>query len=112
MRRKVSRPPTLEKRPQSNRPAAVTVWKNTLGRLFSVAAKRLHAFHFPASSASSSESETHIGGQNSSVGNVLGSLSCLMQRCGFESCSEPPVEGIFSLGVYMGSDSIPQNSFG
>ena len=46
------------------------------------------------------------GGQNSSVGSVLGSLSCLMLRRGFD----PPLglgSGDFSLGVNMSSDSIP-----
>ena len=54
-------------------------------------------------------------GRNSSVGSVLGSLSCLMQRCGFYPPLRRifPVEGIFPLGVIMGSDSIPpKNSFG
>ena len=48
-------------------------------------------------------------GRNSSVGKVLGSLSCVMQRRGFD----PPLRGIFSgrgdfsLGGKTGSDSIP-----
>ena len=50
-----------------------------------------------------------ITGWNSSVGCVLGLLSCLMQRHGFD----PPLRRIFSgrrdfsLGVNMGSHSIP-----
>ena len=42
-------------------------------------------------------------------------LSCLMERRGFDPPLRRifvPVEGIFSLRVYMGSDSIPQKSFG
>ena len=35
--------------------------------------------------------------RNSSVGSVLGSLSCLMQRCGFD----PPLERIFQVeGIF------------
>ena len=53
-------------------------------------------------------------GQEQLVGIVLGSLSCLMQRRGFE----PPLRRIFfcsrddfSLGVNMGSDSVPPKLF-
>ena len=53
--------------------------------------------------------------RNSSVGSVLGSLSCLIQRRWFD----PPLRrffsgrGDFSFGANMGSDSIPpKNSFG
>ena len=49
-----------------------------------------------------------IWGQNSSVGNVLVSLSCLMQHCGFD----PPVEGIFPLKLIWFLTPFPQNSFG
>ena len=45
-------------------------------------------------------------GRNGSVGSMLGSLSCMMQRHRFKL----PLSlryGIFPLGVNMGSDSIP-----
>ena len=47
------------------------------------------------------------------MGTVLGLLSCLMQRRGFNPPLRKvfPVEGIFSLGVNMGSDSIPPKLF-
>ena len=53
-----------------------------------------------------------VRGWNSSVGSVLGSLSCLMQRRGFD----PPLRRIFRrvdffLGVNIGSDSIPPKLF-
>ena len=49
-----------------------------------------------------------IRGQNSSAGSVLGSLSCVMQRYEFDFFLRTD----FSLGASMGSDSIPQSSFG
>ena len=49
-------------------------------------------------------------GQNSSVGSVLGSLSCLMSVLWIQPFSELLVED-FSLGVNMGSDSIPPKLF-
>ena len=44
-----------------------------------------------------------------SIGSVLGLLSCLMQRHGFGPSLTllDPVEEISSLGVNMGSHSIP-----
>ena len=36
----------------------------------------------------------HFGGQNSSVGRVLGLLSCSMQSCGFNPAWDHPIEGI------------------
>ena len=48
-----------------------------------------------------------VQGQSSSIGSVLGSQSSMMQHCGFDPPQVLPVEGIFSLGVNMGSDSIP-----
>ena len=45
------------------------------------------------------------GGRNSSVGSVLGSLSCVMQRRGNILLASG--RGDFSLGDSMGSDSIP-----
>ena len=46
------------------------------------------------------------GGGNSSVGCVLGSLACIMQHWGFNPDQSHLVDA-FSLGVNMGSDSIP-----
>ena len=51
-------------------------------------------------------------GRDSSVSNVSGSLSCVMQSHGFD----PPLgtfsgRGDFSLEVNMGSDSIPPKLF-
>ena len=56
--------------------------------------------------------EGERGSRSRSVGGVLGSLSCAMQRRGFGPFSESPVEGFFSpppppLGVSVGFDSIP-----
>ena len=52
------------------------------------------------------------GGRNSSVGSVLGSLPCLMQRRGFDTPWENVSgRGDFSLGVDMGSDSNPPKLF-
>ena len=51
-----------------------------------------------------SAKHTSGGDRNSSVSSVLGSLSCVMQRCGFD----PPLsfqQRGFSLGANMGSDS-------
>ena len=53
------------------------------------------------------------GGPELLVGSESGSLSCLMQRRGFDP---PPgrffsSRGDFSLGVNIGSDSIPQKLF-
>ena len=50
-------------------------------------------------------------GWNSSVGSVLGSLTCVMQCCGFDPPLRGicPVEGIFE--VNMGSDSITLKLF-
>ena len=52
---------------------------------------------------------TRVWGRNSSVGRVLGSLSCLMQRLGFDPPVRRffPVEEMFSFGDNMGSDPIP-----
>ena len=44
------------------------------------------------------EAELKIGGRNSSVGSVLGSLSCLMQRRGFD----PPLRRFFFPWSYHG----------
>ena len=54
------------------------------------------------------------GGRNSSIGSVLGSLSCLMQRCGFDTPPRRifPVEGIFPLELTWVLTPFPQNSFG
>ena len=47
-------------------------------------------------------------GPESLVGSVLGSPSCLMQCRGFDTPGENfSGRGDFSLGVNMGSDSIP-----
>ena len=51
---------------------------------------------------------TGIGGRNSSVGSVLGSLSCVMQRREFDpALSFRWRVFFFSLRVNMSSDSIP-----
>ena len=50
------------------------------------------------------------GARSNSVGSVLGSLSCLMLRHGFDPPLSLRLRG-FSLGVNMGPESIPQKLF-
>ena len=54
------------------------------------------------------------GGRNSSVGSVLGSLSCVMQHIGFNPPLRKifPVEGIFPLELTWVLTPQSQNSFG
>ena len=55
-----------------------------------------------------------LRGLNSSVGSVLGSLSCLMQRHGFDPPLRRifPVERIIPLELTWVLTPFPQNSFG
>ena len=54
------------------------------------------------------------GGLNTTVGSVLGSLSCVMQHRGFNPSLRRlfPVEGIFLLELTWVLTPVPKNSFG
>ena len=55
-----------------------------------------------------------LGGWNSSVGSASGSLSCMLQRRGFDPPlgRKFPVEGIFPLELAWVLTPFPKNSFG
>ena len=69
--------------------------------------------YFHSKEMSGVESEPMLG-HNSSAGSVLGSLSCLMLRCGFDPPLRRifPVEGILPLKLPWVLTQFPQNSFG